>query len=129
MIRCSFIPRVVAGDLLGGDVATVHSVVASIHEACADSEDLISTDPTFVDCDGEQCSSGQRVEEAMLVEEGTASHGVASEVVTDSNGLAHEDVSDTPIRQDGDAEGVVSNLKGSLLVLKVIKFIANACWS
>ena len=54
---------------------------------------------------------------------------VASEVVADSNDLAHEDVSNTLIRQDGDAEGVVSNLKGSLLVLNVIKFIANACWS
>lgn len=48
-----------------------------------------------------------------MVEEGAGSYGVATEVVADSKDMAHEDVSDALIREDGDAEGVVSNLKGS----------------
>ena len=64
-------------------MSTVQSVVASIDEARADCEDLISTDPTFVHCDGEQRSFGQRVEDTMLVEEGAGSYGVASKVVAD----------------------------------------------
>ena len=39
------VPRVDAGDILGGGIDVVESAVASIHEACGRSTDLIASEP------------------------------------------------------------------------------------
>lgn len=101
------IPRVDVGDLLGGDIAVVESVVASIHEARVDSEDLISSEPTTGSMDGEHPGVGRHLLDAVLGEEEAGLYNGASEVVADSNNRPPEDISYAAVQRGWRCRGRV----------------------
>lgn len=80
MVRCRLVPRVDVGYLLGGDIAAVESVVASIHEACPDHADFISSEPTAGVRDAEHSRKRRRLEDAALDGDEIDSYNDASEV-------------------------------------------------
>ncbi|XP_044406401.1 uncharacterized protein [Triticum aestivum] len=101
------IPRVDVGDLLGGDIVVVESVVASIHEARVDCEDLISSEHTTGSMYGEHPGAGRRLLDAMLGEEEAGSYNGASVVVADSNDRPPEDISDATVQRGWRCRGRV----------------------
>ncbi|EMS48263.1 hypothetical protein TRIUR3_12029 [Triticum urartu] len=95
------VSRADAGDLLGGGIDVVESVVASIHEGRGRSSDVISSEPM----DDSSAKEQLRVVGANL---GSYNNGV-SEVVGDSNDVKAQNTSSASIGEEGDAEGVVVN--------------------
>lgn len=91
-----------AGDILarGGVGIDAEFVIASIHEACGRSTDLISSDPM---------AGGGGERQFREVEENV------SEVVGDSNDMAHRDTTNAAVHGGwrSDAEGVIVNNSNS----------------
>ncbi|XBH67129.1 hypothetical protein VPH35_095561 [Triticum aestivum] len=91
------VPRVDAGDILGGGIDVVESVVASINEARGRSSHLIFS---------ESIDGGSGKEQLRGVD--------GSEVFGDSNDMAAQNTAIASMGEEGDAEGVVvNNSKGS----------------
>ena len=103
----------------------MESVVASIHEARVDCEDLISSEHTTGSMYGEHPGAGRRLLDAMLGEEEAGSYNGASEVVADSNDRPPEDISDANVQRGWRCRGRGLQLKRLLLVSKVIKLTDN----
>ena len=113
-VCCRLVPRVDTGDILGEEVTTVETLVASIYVPRAGCEGLISSDSTNGVMDVGRPGGARPLQQTMVTEGVIDSYNGASEVVEDSDNMPFEDMNDVDVREDVDVKGVVvSKLKGS----------------